>query len=291
MTIITWHDTCHLSLMTFLLLVLCGLALASIHHRAAHACSTHSSCPHLSIGQGAERGVCRGCGGVCPVSAIYNSSTVWSPFSVGGFGQNSRTRNNIPFCAAQKYPEKGKLTERNCADAFVWRGNALDPCCSARLGISWRCWCRQEDLEDCKVSHSDGLHFIIFNLTFIKWSGQLISHSGPLVPLPSIYNMDAYLLFNTQIVTLPYCVCLQCFVARVCVCVCQEWQRTPFAPPLLAKWHPQIVALCPWGFERSSSPAQQCACVRYNIGSCRFTLMKSHCQHLTQEILHSSTAG
>lgn len=108
MTIITWHDTCHLSLMTFLLLVLRGVAQASIHHRAAHACSTHSSCPHLSIGQGAERGVCRGClgegGGVCPVSAIYNSSTVWSPFSVGGCGQNSRTRNNIPFCAAQKFP-------------------------------------------------------------------------------------------------------------------------------------------------------------------------------------------
>lgn len=74
------------------------------------------------------------------------------------------------------------------------------------------------------------------------------------------------------------------------VCV-KSGSGPPFGPPLLAKWHPQIVALCPWGFERSSSPAQQCACVRYNIGSCRFTLMKSHCHHLTQEILHSSTAG
>lgn len=121
-----------LLLMSFLLLVLsCGVALASIHHRAAHACSTHTSCTHLSIGQGADGG----CGGSAP-SPLYITHPLCEAPSVWAGVDKIVGHATTSFCAAQKYPEKGKLTERNCADAFVWRGDALGTCCSARLGIS-----------------------------------------------------------------------------------------------------------------------------------------------------------
>lgn len=74
---------------------------------------------------------------VCPVSgAIFNSSTVQSHLSVGGFGQNRRTHNNIQLCAPQNHPEEGKLAELMRMIVSGLFSTNRDLACSKRTGIS-----------------------------------------------------------------------------------------------------------------------------------------------------------
>lgn len=209
----TWKTLCHRWVFYFKCRVK-SHARPHWHPSITHACGTHSSCPHLSIDKGWE-----GARGVCPVSAaIFNSSTVRSPFSVGGCGRSWRTRNNIPFCAAQKQPEEGKLAEQSCG----W----LDPCCSPRTGIS--------RVQSDSALMTRVTLLLVSSRGFSRLQGRLYwwelfqhikLHFYQTIgwvcfsfwTLRTALTDFQHLLFITQVVTLPYCVCPQCCLVA-CAC-------------------------------------------------------------------------